>query len=234
MEYPLTRVFWLMTRDLDGRSAAAALKARVSVERAVDLVRESCGRVPTELASLRKRVRVATAAPLDARGLKAIEASFARWVEAVGAGAVSALQGASVGVRACRRLGQQVRAGYALWWDYSSDGKRWWVQMEVDNETDKGYLLDLSGEVWVTDLVRPRPDRFMPRDEKRGGRQLGWGGSSADFMPARPFTTASQRVGLGVFGFVETTSEGTVYGVRPEVFLRHAGYSCSLPVPRLN
>src|SRR5687767_4945585 len=131
MEYPLTRVFWLMTRDLDGRSAAAALKARVSVERAADLVRESCGRVPTEMASLRKRVRVATAAPLDARGLKAIEASFARWVEAVGAGAASALQGATAGVRACKRLGQQVRAGYALWWDYSSDGKRWWVQMHV-------------------------------------------------------------------------------------------------------
>lgn len=234
MEFPLTQVFWLMTRDLDGASAAAAQKARVSVERAVDMVRESCGRVPTELGSLRKRVRVATAAPLDTRGLKAVEASFARWVEAVGAGAVSPLQGATTGVRACKRVGRQVRAGYALWWDYSSDGKRWWLQLQVDNETDKGYLLDLSGEMWVTGLVDPRPDRFMPRDEKRGGRQVGWGGSSADFMSARPFTTSSQRVGLGAIGFVHTTSEGTVYGVRPEVFLRHTGNVCSLPVPRLN
>ena len=233
MEYPLAQVFWLVTSDLDGHSVQAARKARDSVERAVAKLRENCGSVPTAMLSLRKRVREATTAPVGTSGLRAIEGAFARWVEATDAGA-NPLQDATAGLRACRRLGHEIRAGYALWWDYSPDGKRWWVEMQVENRTATGRLLDLSGEMWVTGLVEPRPDRFMPRDEKSGGRQLGWGGSSADFISARPFTTTSQRVGLGTTGFAYTTSEGTVYGVRPKVFLRHAGNTCSLPVPRHN
>jgi hypothetical protein len=234
MEYPLTKVFWLLTSDVDGQQAAvAAGRAREVVAQAVDSVRESCGRVPPALGALRRRVRLASSAPLDARRLNAIEAALARWVKATGAGQ-NHLADAAAGLRACKRLSQEFRAGYALWWDYSSQGKRWWVEMQVDNRTAKGRLLDLSGAISVTGLVDPRPDRFMPRGEKAGSRKLYWGGSSADFMSARPFTTTSQRVGLGRTVYVYTTTEGTVFSVHPEVFAHNDEYSCSLPVPRLN
>jgi hypothetical protein len=233
MEFPLAQVFWLVTSDLDGRSAAAANKARESVEHAVEKVRQSCDRVPAAMVALRRRVREATVAPLDARGVRTLENAFALWVRASGAGP-NFLQGATAGVRTCERLSHLVRAGYALWWEYSPTGKRWWVDLQVDNETDKGYLLELGGTLWVTGLVDPRPDRFMARDKRRGGRKLFWGGSSADFMTARPLTTTSKRVVPAATEFVYTTSQGTVYYVRPEVFMRHDGENCSLPVPRLN
>jgi hypothetical protein len=124
--------------------------------------------------------------------------------------------------------------GYALWWDYSSTGRRWRVELRVDNRTAKGRLLDLSGAISVTGLLDPRPDRFTERDKKGGGHKLGWGGSSADSMAARRFTTTSKRVGLGRVGVVYTTSEGTVNNVRPQVFSYQGQFSCSLPVPRLN
>ena len=233
MDYPLAQVFWLVTSDPDGESAAAASKAREVVEAAVERVRENCGRVPTSMLSLRERVREATTAPLGAPGLKALETAFGSWVEATEAGA-SHLEGATAGLRGCERLGNQIRAGYALWWDYSSGGKRWWVELQVDNRTDKGRVLELSGAISVTGLVDPRPDRFMERDKKRGGHKLFWGGSSADFMSARPFTTTSQRVALAASEFVYTTIEGMVYSVRQEVFAYNGEYGCSLPVLRLN
>lgn len=183
--------------------------------------------------SLQKRVSATTAKPLGTQGAKALEDALATWTKAIGASA-SPAQGWTADLRACERLSRDLRAGYAVWWDYSTRGKRWWVEMEVDNETATGRLLDLSGEMWVTGLVDPRPDRFMPRDDQRGGRQVGWGGSSADSMSARPFTTTSKRVGIGRTMYAYTTIDGTVYGVHPRVFARGEGAYCSLPVPRLN
>jgi hypothetical protein len=234
MEFPLVKVFWLVTSDVDGQqAAAAATRARDVVARAADSVRESCGRVPPAMRSLRERVHSATSAPLDARGLRALENAFAGWVKTTGAGA-NHLEGATAGLRGCERLSAEIRPGYALWWDYSTDGKRWWVEMQVDNRTARSPLLDLSGAISVTGLVDPRPDRYMERADKPGSRRLFWGGSSADFMAARPFSTTSQRVGLGRTVYVYTTIGGTVYSVRPEVFAHHGDWSCSLPVPRLN
>jgi hypothetical protein len=230
---PVAQTFWLLTSDLDGQSPEAARKARDMVERAVDQVRDSCGSAPRAMKSLRERVRVTTAKPLGQGGAKALEDAFATWTEAIGADA-SPVQGWTADLRRCERLGQQVRAGYALWWDYSSTGRRWWVELQVDNETARGRYLELSGTMWVTGLLDPRPDRFTRRDKKRGGREVAWGGSSADSMSARPFATTSKRVGLGRIGFVYTTAQGTVYGLRPEVFAPGGGRSCSLPVQRLN
>ena len=180
--------------------------------------------------SLRDRVWVATASPLDATGLQSIEDAFASWVEAIGARR-SPLQGASATLRSCHRLGDQVEAGYALWWDHTPDGKRWWVQIVINNETARRYWVDLDGTMWVAGLIQPMVGR-VPYDKERGGRQIVWGGSSADSMYAYPSTTTSRRIGLTEF--VYTTSEGVVYDVRPNVFVFHSGHNCSLPVPRLN
>jgi hypothetical protein len=221
MEWPLLQVVWLLTSDVDGTSAEASEKAVSTVERAVAKVTRSCASLPVEMATLESDVQAATAAPLDARRLTDLEDGFARWARAIGARG-SPMQGATATLRHCNELAIQVRAGYALWWDYIPAGKRWWVQMVVENDIDKRFWLDLAGTMRVTGQVYPQ----------RGRRRSVWGGSSADSMYAKPSTTSSRRVGLTEF--LHTSSDGEVYDVQPEVFIFYQGRGCSLPVPRLN
>ncbi len=134
----------------------------------------------------------------------------------------SPMQGATATWAARDGLATQVRAGYALWWDYIPDGKRWWVQMVVENDIDKRFWLDLAGTMRVTGQVYPQRGR---------GRSV-WGGSSADGIYAKPSTAWTRRVGLTEF--LHTSSDGKVYDVQPEVFIFYEGRGCSLPVPRLN
>lgn len=221
LEWPLLQVIWLLTSDVDGRSTEASNKAAAALERAVAKVRRACSTLPDEMSTLQSDVRTATAAPLDAPRLGDLEDAFARWAQAIGR-RDSPMQGAVATLRHCNQLADWLRAGYALWWDYTPDGKRWWVQILVENDTDKRYWLDLLGTMRVTGQTYPN----------RGRRRIGWGGSSADSMYAYPSTTSTRRVGLTEF--VETTAEGFVSDVRPEVLIYHQGHSCSLPVPRLN
>ena len=221
MEWPLIQVVWLVTSDLDGHSAEASEKASSTMERAVAKVSRSCAPLPVEMATLRSELRAATAAPLDARRLGDLEDGFERWARAIG-NRESPLEGATATLRHCKGFAKQVRAGYEVWWDYIPEGKRWWVQMVVENDTDKRYLLDLSGTMRVTGQVWPN----------QGGRRSGWGGSSADSMYATPGSTSTKRVGLTEY--LHTTAKGEVYDVHPEVFIYHQAHSCSLPVPRLN
>lgn len=69
------------------------------------------------------------------------------------------------------------------------------MQLVVENDTAKPYLLSLGGVMWAT---------------------------------------SSRRVPVRAFGFVHTSSEGLVCGVRPEMVVCHRGAYYSLPVPRLN
>jgi hypothetical protein len=230
LEWPLVQVLWLVTSDVDGRSAAAAATIRERLARGLATVREDCFPLPAELTRLRSEVWTATAAPVGARRMGDIEDAFAVWARAIGVRR-SPMHGASDLLDRCNELGRQLRAGYALWWDHEPQGKRWWVQIIVENDTAKRYWVDLQGTLWVTGL--PRVDRYARHDE-RGGEELSWGGSSADSMYAEPFGTTTQRVGVGMFSFVHTSSDGVVYGVRPEVLVYVPGGTCSLPVPRMN
>jgi hypothetical protein len=230
LEWPLVQAVWLLTSDADGRSATAGARIRGVLDRVAGKVRERCAPLPSQLRALRERVRSTTRSPLDALGVRRLESVFDRWVRAVDGGR-SPMAGASDLVRSCRLLGEQVRAGYALWWDHVPEGRRWWVQMVVENETDRQYWLNLDGTMWVTGLRWPIQSH-MPRDRRNGARQISWGGSSADSMYAKPHATTSRRVGLTAN--VHTTLTGEVYDVRPRVFLSGPDGSCSLPVPRLN
>ncbi len=228
MAWPLLQILWQVTSDVDGRSWEAATRTRSALDRALAKVREQCGRAPVEIRTLRSDVHAATEVPLGASGVRALEKAFARWGSAIEAD-TSPLSGASAALRHCERFGERVRPGYALWWDHAPDGRRWWVQVEIENRTDTRYWVDLSGTMAVTGLTHPRVGG--PRDE-HGGRRISWGGSSADSMYAWPSTTSTRKVGLTEFVF--TTPAGLVYDVRPEVFIRHDEVTCSMPVPRLN
>jgi hypothetical protein len=231
MEWPLVQMVWLLTSDADGSSAEAATKIREVIGRAADQVGEACPDGSAEMDSLRERVWSTTAAPLDARGMRAVEDALGSWVESIGARR-NPLQGASETVRSCDRLGDRLAAGYGIWWDYTPDGKRWWVQIEIDNETDKRYWVDLDGTMRVTGQVQPASTTPGMESHAPSNSRIEWGGSSADSMYAYPSTTSVQRVGLTEY--VYTTADGAVSDVRPHVFVQDGGHYCSLPVPRLN
>ena len=219
----------LLTSDPDGRSDRASDKARTAVDRVARLVRERCGALPEEMRELQRGVLRLTESPLGATRLARMERAFDRWTVEVGARR-SPMAGASQSLRSCERLGEDVRAGFAVWWDHVPGGRRWWVQLVMENDTAQRRWVGLGGTMWATGLIHPRV--HPPVRDDRGGTQLRWGGSSADGMSAAPKGTTTRRV--GVTEFVRTTSDGEVYGVRPEVYLYAGGRSCSLPVPRLN
>ncbi len=197
MAWPLLQAMWLVTSDVDGQSGEAATRTRSALDRALTRVREQCGRAPVEIRTLQSDVRAATDVPLGAAGVRALEKAFARWGSAIAA-KQSPLSGASAAIHRCERFGERVRPGYTLWWDHAPEGRRWWVQIEIENRTDARYWVDLSGTMAVTGLTYPRVGG--PRDE-HGGRLISWGGSSADSMYARPSTTSTRKVGLTEYVF---------------------------------
>jgi hypothetical protein len=133
-------------------------------------------------------------------------------------------------VRHCRDLGTQLSAGYTAGWEYTERGRRWWVQMAIDSDLSKRVWVDIGGTLWATG----RPRDPYSRNDDRGGQQVEWGGSSADSLYAQPFTRSTTQVYLpGPDGYLHTSADGLVYRVRPEVFVRHGGPTCSLPVPHL-
>jgi hypothetical protein len=104
------------------------------------------------------------------------------------------------------------------------------VQVVIDSDLSARVWVDLGGALWATGLPR---DPYV-RHDRRGGQEVVWGGSSADSMYAQPFTRSTKQVGLpGPSGYLLTPADSRVYGVRPEVYVRHSGSTCSLPVPRL-
>lgn len=123
-------------------------------------------------------------------------------------------------------------AGYAVWWEPASDGKRRW-RLIVENDTSTGYWLQLGGELWATGL-RPDLARGHPRDPGRGGHQWGWGGSSADLMYAEPGVRSTTFVGVGEGYHLFMKPHGEVYDVQPELSVSANGHICPLPVPRIN
>ena len=141
------------------------------------------------------------------------------------------LQGTAAWVRRCRDLGTDLGASYTIGWEYTERGRRWWVQMAIDSDLPTRVWVDVGGTLWASGLPR---DPYS-RNDGRGGQRVEWGGSSADSLYAQPFTRSTTQVYLpGPAGYLHTSADGRVYGVRPEVFVRHGGGpACSLPVPRL-
>jgi hypothetical protein len=230
LEWPLTQVVWLVTSDLDGASAEASRRVLRDFDRAGTRLREPCGGLPEEVADLRRTVLRATARPLDVAGLGRLDRAVDEWARMLGA-ARPPLADVTAWVKHCRELGSQLRAGYTVGWDYTDRGRRWWVEMVIDSDLPARVWVDIGGTLWATGLPR---DPYS-RDDKRGGQQVEWGGSSADSLYAQPFTRSTTQVYLpGPSGYLHAAADSRVYGVRPEVFVRHGGGpACSLPAPGL-
>jgi hypothetical protein len=223
----LTEVLWLITSDVDGGSAEAANKVRRGLERGEARVQKPCGGLPEEMAGVKRTVLATTVGALDAVGLERLERAVGNWGRALGVRAP--LQSSAAWVRHCRDLAAQLRVGYTMGWEYTERGRRWWVQMAIDSDLSTQVWVDIGGTLWATGLPR---NPYSPKDS-RGGQQVEWGGSSADSLYAQPFTRSTTQVALpGPSGYLHTPADGRVYGVRPEVFVRHGGPACSLPVPR--
>jgi hypothetical protein len=221
-------VVWLITSDVDGASAKASSMVQHGLDRGEDKLREPCGGLPEEMAGVKRTVLATTAVPLDAAGLERLEQAIGGWARTLGERAP--LNAAAAWVRHCRDLGTQLSAGYTVGWEYTGRGRRWWVQMTIDSDLSTRVWVDIGGTLWATGLPR---DPYS-RNDGRGGQQVEWGGSSADSLYAQPFTSSTKQAGLpGPAGYLHTSADGRVYGVRPEVFVRHGGPACSLPVPRL-
>lgn len=229
LEWPLTQVVWLITSDVDGASAEASRMVLHGLDRGEARLREPCGGLPEEMAGVRRAVRATTGGPLDAAGLARLEHALGDWARTLGSPAP--LQGTAAWVRRCRDLGTDLGASYTVGWEYTERGRRWWVQMAIDSDLSSRVWVDIGGTLWATGLPR---DPYS-RNDGRGGQRVEWGGSSADSLYAQPFTRSTTQVYLpGPAGYLHTSADGRVYGVRPEVFVRHGGGpACSLPVPRL-
>ena len=222
------RVVWLITSDVDGASTVAANMVRRGLERGEAKLQKPCGGLPEEMAAVKRTVLATTAGPLGAAGLERLEQPVGDWARTLGARAP--LQSTATWVRHCRDLGAQLRAGYTMGWSYTPKGRRWWVQMAIDSDLSTRVWVDIGGTLWATG----RPRDPYSRNDARGGQTVEWGGSSADSLYAQPFTRSTTQVYLpGPAGYLHTSADGRVYGVRPEVFVRHGGPACSLPVQRL-
>ena len=228
LEWPLTQVVWRVTSDVDGASAEASRLVAHGLERGEAKLEEPCGGLPQEMAGMERTVLATTVGPLDAAGLERLERAVGGWARTLGTRAP--LQGTAAWVRHCRELGTELRAGYTMGWSYTPRGRLWWVEMVIDSDLSKRVWVELSGTLWATGLPR---DPYV-RHDGRGGQQVAWGGSSADAMYADPLTRSTTKVGLpGPSGDLRTPLEGRVYGVHPEVYVRHGGPTCSLPVSRI-
>lgn len=227
LEWPLTQAMWLVTSDLDGRSAAASAKVRVATERRIERLSARCAELPREIRALWRRTRALTRADLGLRGVRQLEESFGEWAKAYRTR--NPIADATSLVEHCRAVSDSFRAGYELWWDYAPYGRRWWIVLVFDNETDRTPFLTLGGSLWATEMIGA--DRWTPSDGR--GHQARWGASSFDYAEAPP-GRSTMLVALGAGSELRTRATGEIYRVRAEVYMDNKYGSCSLPVPRLN
>ncbi len=228
MAWPLVQVVDLVAGDVDGRSAEAATMVRRSLERVVRRtdIAGVCGGLPRPTAALQSVALKATSEPVGIHRLARRERAFTTWSEATGG--KSTMRGAVEEVRHCRAVDDYFRVGYELWWDHAPYGRRWWMVLAFDNDTERSPLLTLGGSLKATHVVEP-----SSWGQVGNAHLFRWGGSSADYAEAPP-GHSTKLVGVSGRPEVRTTEEGRLFDIRPPVYLRSGGVNCSLPVPRLN
>jgi hypothetical protein len=226
-----------VSASLSGEAPGATRSLAYHLRTARENVRSDCDRVPPPARRfLRTGLRM-TRAPLDqaehARLLNVFEPWAARHWGAKRSGSLRR------SLEACQRYKKAVSAGYALWWDYTPEGRDWWIQIIVDNRTTERLLVSLGGTVWADGVPARYRDPYGPATHwGRTADQYSWGGSSADTFYAPPGQRTRSFVGIGEFYKVHLTREGEFFDIRPEVTVGPpAGGSyawCAVPVPRVN
>ena len=148
-------------------------------------------------------------------------------------------------LKACHRYKGAVSAGYAVWWEHTPEGRDWWVQILVDNNTDDLLDVAIRGSMWADGVLPRYRDPYGPDTHwGREADQYTWGASSYDETYSPPRQRIRMFVAIGPSYKVHLNPEGGFFDIRPEVYVSllresdegdDAGEAgCALPVPRLN
>lgn len=225
LEWPLMQAAWRVESGLAGRNNLSARGLDQRVGTLWQRLTTGCPKPSTQATAFAAQVRRRVDDHWEGRGLDAVLGSYSDWATLVG---LPHMGDALLEDRAaCHQLMPNVRASYAVWWEPTARGKDYWVQMIVQNDTDTRLHGDLEGSLWVTyPLPGTGPAPTLHLGERAA--QWTWGGSSADFIGARPHARTTQFVGVGEFYKVHLGPQGTMFDVRPVIYFD----GCSLPVHR--
>src|SRR5262245_6472865 len=193
VEWPLMQAAWRVESGLPGRNNLSAPALDHRVDRLWQRLTAGCPTPSKEARAFAAEVHKRVGEALSGRGLDAVLASYRDWATLVG---LQHMGGALLKDRAsCRQLIPNVPARYAVWWQPTAQGKDYWVQLIMQNDTDELLRGSLEGSLWATD---PLPGSFGVRTMHRGrhSQRFDWGGSSADFMYARPHSRSTTFVGV--------------------------------------
>jgi hypothetical protein len=231
LQYRFTLAYDRVAASLDGSSAAASGRLREQVDRSHDRVREECATAPAAMNRFVDAVHRLTVGALDRRRLHRLTLSYLRWSTRVGA--QRAARDLLTNQRSCRELRTRVRMAYSVRWRPTAYGKDMWLQMIAYNDTGHRITGTLDGDLWATRL-HPRLRQFYPNGPR--GSHLDWGGSSADFIHARPHSRATTFVGIGDGYLLHMRRDGYLHHIDVDAAVDRPGSPgpgwCGLPVRR--
>jgi hypothetical protein len=229
LRYRFTLAHDRVAAALDGSSKAASVLLREQVNWSHERVREECATAPAAMNRFVSAVHRVTVGALDRRRLHRLTLSYQRWSKRVGAEA--AVRDLLTKQRRCRELTKHVRMAYSVWSRPTAYGKDMWLQMIAYNDTDHSITGTLDGDLWATRL-HPRLRLFYP-DGPRGSH-LDWGGSSADFIHARPHSRATTFVGIGDGYLLHMRRSGYLHHIDVNAVVERPGRPgwCGVPIRR--
>ena len=218
-------------------AGAASLSLAYHLRTALGNLRTDCGRVPQAARHFLATGLRATGRPLTDEAFRRTVLAFGPWsVRVDGRDASRSL------IRSwttCRRLAPQVRAGYAVWWDFTPRGTDWWVQLLLDNDLDVKLEVNVGGSLWAAGHPEPAEPLGPLRHHGIPALEFTWGGSSSDYYYAEPHRRTTKFVGIGEFYKVHLPRNGYFFDIRPELSVNplhpaDGNWLCALPVPRAN
>jgi hypothetical protein len=226
-----------VTASLSGEAPGVTLSLAYHLRAARENLRTDCGRVPGPARHFLRTGLRSTRTPLDQADYTRLLDTFEPWArQHLDSRGASWLRRS---LQACHRYQPLVRAWYAVWWDYTPEGRDWWVQTTVDNNTDEVLDVRLNGSLWADGVPARYRDPYGPATHwGREAEQYTWGASSADEIYAPPHQRIRHFEGIGAGYKVHLTREGSFFDIRPEVYvspLREDGApGCAIPVRRIN
>jgi hypothetical protein len=225
LQWPLMKTAWWVESGLAGRNNLSPRAFAQRFDIAWQHLTDRCSKPSPQATAFAAHVGRSVDPSLDGPGLDAVVASYSDWATATGQPHLgeSLLKDRA----ACRHLIPNVNASYAVYWEPTARGKDYWVQLIVQNNTDTWLHGDIEGSLWVTDPL-PGMGRAHTMHLGRRAYQWWWGGSSADFIGARPHARSTTFVGVGEYYKVHLGPDGTMFDVRPTIYFQ----GCSLPVHR--
>jgi hypothetical protein len=209
---------------VDGDSYAAARQIASRARAARDVVADACGAMPSRVRSWVRTAVDASGSPLNRPGLAAVTRAFAKWAGSVGKGSTAAKLVSAR--RDCSQLQRSLSASYRVWWRWTDDGRAWWVDVTVVNDSHQRIGINLYGTIRATGL--------QSGEARKPHALLRWGGSADDEISVDRHTVLRTAVVVGADRDIHTTADGSVRVARAEVVAYLPGrrpWWCAPPAP---